>query len=277
IDDRRLINSQVYVLDNFTQNPLRMPERDRNSQYTGGYNVPYTYPDLNNVYLAWADMVSQFDVNPPTNPDFWKWQQYQGQYVVKLPSYWRGKETGFGDLWVNNQGNITPNPNWTALAGNTAPLKYLTLRPRPADQLLPTEPQTAQYLQWLLANNQVFPLPASPTGDVRNLPGTGPNDSIWMDLGYPVVQLSTGRLVKPIFSILVMDLDGRVNLNLAGNLTEVTNTIPPTRTHGSNQGWGPWEVNPRQLMGNSAGGNQLEYPALFWGNGSAYGRYGLTG
>jgi hypothetical protein len=257
-DDAKLINYQYWQADGFPGQPGtgRIPERlflQNQYQFTGGANPSYTYPDLNSVFLAWAVY------NPQSQ-----------SYDVQLPSYWRGQFTGFNP--PNRSDVFRNNPNWTALGAAAAPLKYMTLRPRPADQLLPTEPQSPAYLQQLLANNQVFPLPATDQGDVRNLPGTGPNDSIWMDLGYPIVTLSTGRQVKPMFAILILDLDGKVNYNVAGNIKEGQ---VPNNTNGSNQGWGPWEINPRQLMGSASGGAQ--YTNLFWGDGKgASGRYGST-
>jgi hypothetical protein len=103
---------------------------------------------------------------------------------------------------------------------------------------------------------------------VRNLPGVGPNDSIWIDLGYPAITLTTGKQVKPMFAILILDMDGRVNLNVSGNMQE------QNLFHGSNQGLGRWEINPRQLMGGQNGGGAAAYWSLFWGNGtSVAGRY----
>ena len=115
-----------------------------NGLFTVGANAPYTYPDLNSAFLAWA----VYDPNTQ-------------QYTVQTPSYWRGQHTGFGPLYTNP---TTASPNWLS---NDPRMKYRTLRPRPADQLLPGDPNINQ----LLANRQIFPLPATAQGDVRNLPG----------------------------------------------------------------------------------------------------------
>lgn len=45
----------------------------------------------------------------------------------------------------------------------------------------------------------------------------GVPDSGWVDLGFPVMTGADGRQVKPLFSILCTDLDGRLNVNYAGN------------------------------------------------------------
>jgi len=51
--------------------------------------------------------------------------------------------------------------------------------------------------------------------DVDN-DGDGFTDSVWVDLGFPVRSASDGRLYKPLFAILCVDLDGRLNVNAHG-------------------------------------------------------------
>jgi len=48
--------------------------------------------------------------------------------------------------------------------------------------------------------------------------GDGVRDSVWVDLGYPVMRQRDGRLYKPLFAILCVDLDGRLNVNAHGNI-----------------------------------------------------------
>ena len=59
--------------------------------------------------------------------------------------------------------------------------------------------------------------------DVDN-DGDGVPDSVWLDLGSPVVSDSEGRQFKPLFAILCTDLDGRLNLNAHGS---VEHLMPP--------------------------------------------------
>jgi hypothetical protein len=47
--------------------------------------------------------------------------------------------------------------------------------------------------------------------------GDGQPDTIWVDLGMPVTTTSDGKFVKPMFGILVRDLDGRINVNAHGS------------------------------------------------------------
>ena len=42
-------------------------------------------------------------------------------------------------------------------------------------------------------------------------------DSIWVDLGLPAQADESGRLFKPLFAILCVDMDGRINLNAHGS------------------------------------------------------------
>jgi hypothetical protein len=263
-------NIDDYLLPNYTFFPgdtipfIRDPERFNQFTaplaalptlprgiYTGGANAPYTYPDLNNMFLA----------------------AVKTDGTVLMPSFFR-PYTPFGPAFMDP---VTPNPNWS---DNTSPAwqswKYMVLRPRPGD-------------------NPGFPLPEDGGGDVKNLPaswsqgtlipGTNPpqywnNDSFWMDLGAPVMTGKNGKKFKPLFAPLILDLDGRINLNTAGNvrLNASSTTLP--HLHASNQGWGPWEVDLSQVLNNNpATSLQPEWTNVFLGDQSQtyWGRYGQPG
>lgn len=259
VDDKPLINYMYWPSDGFK----RDPERNLNSLYTGGANVPYTYPDLNNVYLA--------AVRPdPANPNSIVPQ-------VLIPSFWRGNHTGFGPL-------DRTNPNWWDPTAAAARLKYLTLRPRPADQLTAAEiaaGANSATVQAMEMAKTIFPAPATPFGDVTNLPGGAQPDSVWVDLGFQPRFDASNRKFKPMFAILIVDLDGRVNINVAGNVRETAGN----GYSGSNSGIGPWEINPTRLMEDVANpfgppatfarlGKDTQYLDLFRGNALAGGRFG---
>ena len=95
----------------------------------------------------------------------------------------------------------------------------------------------------------------------------GIRDSMWVDFGAPVMENSDGRLVKPMAAILVLDMDGRLNLNahgsedvanpgnfglpIAGTDTSLLPTDPSRidsndLPHG--QGFGPAEISLAPLM-----------------------------
>jgi hypothetical protein len=144
----------------------------------------------------------------------------------------------------SNNFNDMTNANWTNAMG-----KYLTPRPRPAE-------------------HPNFPIPDDATGDVKNLVGApGGNDSIWMDLGAPVMTAPDGTLYKMLFAPLIIDLDGRINLNTAGNIQAYNAAMnaaisasgsaagwqTASGAHVSNQGWGPWEVNLSKVLWGDQG------------------------
>jgi hypothetical protein len=193
--------------------------------YTGGQNAPYTYADLNNMFLATI-------------------RSSDGK--VLQPSYYR--PWNFNTPGHTNFNDST-DPNWTSPSG-----KYLTLRPRPNEYGVP------------------LPLATDPngtTGDVKNLIGSpGGNDSIWIDIGAPVLSTASGQRYKMLVAPLILDLDRCINLNVAGNIMGAGNA------HAGNQGWGPWEVNPSKVL-NAAGGPN-EWKNLFVGN-ATRSRYGAVG
>ena len=110
-------------------------------------------------------------------------------------------------------------------------------------------------------------------GDFRALKNGGPNgdgvavdnnndgeiDGIWMDIGLPKESRGDGVVVKPLVSYLVVDLDGRINLNAHGNLTQLPGreqmrTIPllPDVTESKRgQGYGPPEIRMDNLIANA--------------------------
>ncbi|MFL5342568.1 MAG: hypothetical protein ACJ8F7_20675 [Gemmataceae bacterium] len=234
IDDFNLINMTYYGSDGFTL----YPERDKNRNFIGGSNPPYTYADMNNVYLA----------------------AMNGSGQLLAQSFWRDP---LGQFAINNPNVYTANPNTTPTVGNwfqpnsvNPALKHLSMRPRPGDQLFPSEQNLPlRRIQSMSSNGAIFPAPISllgqgQGGDVINLPGGTENDSVWIDLGFPVQTLKvTHRKVKPMFAFLILDLDGRINMNVSGNVREAASNQSPF--HGSAQGWGRWEINPRLLMANN--------------------------
>ena len=73
-------------------------------------------------------------------------------------------------------------------------------------------------------NSPLFPDDPTPdlsTGKIKfdvDNDGDGITDSVWLDLGYPVQRESGGKLYKPLFSFMVLGLNGRLPLNTVGNL-----------------------------------------------------------
>lgn len=100
-------------------------------------------------------------------------------------------------------------------------------------------------------------------------------DSIWVDLGHPAQRTADGRLVKPLFAFLCLDLDGRLNLNAIGSpgqvgaLPKIATTdrarspstpFTPATAVAAGEGYGPPEINAgfeRPARTNVAGGYPL--------------------
>ena len=80
----------------------------------------------------------------------------------------------------------------------------------------------------------------------------GLNDGIWIDLGLPVRSTPDGEYIKPLVSYLILDMDGRLNINAHGNLDEAA-IIPGADLLGaatlpSGLGFGPAEVSLGTLI-----------------------------
>jgi hypothetical protein len=164
---------------------------------------------------------------------------------IKVPSFhrpWLGPAgVGFGTLDPSN-------PNW-----NDPNMKNRVMCPHP--KLHPN-----------------FPKPLDAGGHVKNADwAPGGCDSIWIDIGAPVMTMADGRKYKMLVAPLILDLDGRLNLNVAGNI------LGAGGAHRSNQGWGGWEMNPAKVLNSTAAPN--EWQNLFVGSNfgtttNDYGRYG---
>ncbi|MBI3409448.1 MAG: hypothetical protein HY040_13990 [Planctomycetes bacterium] len=225
-----------------------------------GANIPYTAADLQNTYLAAVTAKGE----------------------VLLQSFFRSW-TGIGALDSSNK--MWDAPNWTVEP--PAWMKYATLRPMPyvdpyLKSIYPGQP--AKYVI-----NYSFAPPEDGGGDVQNLdwgrgvpnPAGGyyVNDSIWIDLGHPVLNGVNGRKYKPLFAPLIMDLEGKLNINAIGNARGRVSTVDTFYFSASNQGLGPWEINPRHAL------TQTDWLNILQGNfnlaGNSYpankipGRYGF--
>jgi hypothetical protein len=186
--------------------------RSYNPAQDGSCNPPYTYPDMTHVFLghlAYDPGIKQFVATaqsfirrslPPPNSSTPSFDPYDPANV---------------QFWTN--------PTWSPpLPPGSPPMPPMPLALREA---LVFRPHPLRHPN--------FPPPADIGGDVRNLPPGIPvklvvqdpttgntvqlahygNDSIWMDLGFPVQTGPDGRTYKPLFAFFITDLDGRLNLN----------------------------------------------------------------
>jgi hypothetical protein len=129
--------------------------------------------------------------------------------------------------------------------------------------------------------------------DVDN-DGDGVPDSVWVDLGLQVRWTADGRAYKPMFAILCLDMDGRLNVNAHGMCKQAepgsrdsadfpmpgwlladgtTNVASLPR----GQGYGPAEINLMPLFSTAGATMQYSlYQSLLTGNAAMelLGRYG---
>jgi hypothetical protein len=171
---------------------------------------PLPFDPTNRIYIG-----KNAGYSYPDMKDFFLAQVDATTGRVLVPSFYRAWQ--FGSLDPNN-------PNWTNANG-----RLLTLRPRPAEHpQFPRVPANAD---------------GTFTGDVKNRVGApGGNDSLWIDIGAPVLKLANGQRVKPLVAPLIFPLNGLFNASTHGNL------YGPGGTHVSYSGFGPWEVNIAPLF-----------------------------
>jgi hypothetical protein len=198
---------------------------------TGAYvnhAVPYTYPDRQaNLFLALQDQMT----GAILSPSFYRPDLLQ----IKDPL------GGINDLFTlsnMSQAQLLTNPIYAPILKN----KLKTLRPTRVDHPnFPAVPQNSD---------------GTYTGDVQNmkfLSGNQKNDSFWMDGGGPVLTYR-GRRVKAMIAPLILDLNNKVNLSIAGNIRAVDPTVVTDGAkHTSQEGMGPWEVNPARVGINPTG------------------------
>jgi hypothetical protein len=238
VDEHFLVNYQYFANDpRGLQGKVRDPERNGMRASPGAAYAA-------NSYLAGNPSYTYCDGN---NMFLAYMDSATGE--IKVPSFHR---PWLGPNGVGGFGTLDPsNPNWSNLTDPT--LKYKVMCPHPS-----VHPH--------------FPLPLDAGGHVKNADwAPGGCDSIWMDVGAPVMTMADGRKYKMLVAPLILDLDGRLNLNVAGNILGTGNT------HASNQGWGPWEMNPAKVLN----ADTTEWKNLFAGSSYAtttndYGRYGAN-
>jgi len=130
--------------------------------------------------------------------------------------------------------------------------------------------------------------PVNGPWDVDN-DGDGIADSIWIDPQLPVLTAPNGRRYKRLVALLIKDLDGRVNVNAAGNIYQVE---PAPTTPANHPGFradaalvGNYGVVPAgQLVqrGIGIGPAEIDFRHLFGNDNTAYRkileeRYGSDG
>ena len=115
----------------------------------------------------------------------------------------------------------------------------------------------------------LLPTGGSITYDVDN-DGDSLNESVWLDLGYPPQTNSDGQVFKPMFSFLVIGLNGKLPLNSAGNLQATMTSGQPTFTQATSLGYSPSEIDITFALQNAYDPNSPISPYSYNTAGSDY-------
>jgi hypothetical protein len=146
--------------------------------------------------------------------------------------------------------------------GGTVDLRHFVMRPTQLDHPNFTGSNPAMSFTAASLAGDITPLLdaliAGPW-DVDN-DGNGVMDSVWLDLGFPVKTSSDGRSYKPLFAVLIKDLDNRLNINAHGNITHVAGgyDAPIAGPYAGAQanvpwssGYGPADINFAAVAGTT--------------------------
>jgi hypothetical protein len=173
----------------------------------GGTDEGYDVADYQNMLLALMPM------NPtiPTSPAGMPLKPEEVDRIVQPSLHSRA----LINYWIKGRLKLADESTW-----NPLPAQVLG---SPLPPLAAALDARRVVMRPLVADHPKFPRLASLINgpwDVDN-DGDGVPDSIWVDLGYPPVKMRDGRFYKPMFAILVQDLDGRLNLNAHGSREEI--------------------------------------------------------
>ena len=214
----------------------------------------YTYPDLNNVFLAYIGT------------------DYESGKRVLIPSFHRPAYLRQGGVtiadWYENNTLLDSQSNQPLVPGmvmrphrnhvNFADVTFKRFLSFPITvgvrtiQAFPFRVDTnADGIYGAMGVWSDTTQPNVNEYDVNNDNLNGDPEAIWLDLGFPPQLMPDGRSYTPLFAFTVIDADGLVNVNAHGNLAnlssfaDITNAIAGgSPISKSNQGLSSAEVNP---------------------------------
>ncbi len=214
--------------------------------------VNYTYPDINNLFLAYKGHAID---------------DYGNRVQVIIPSFHRpqllrqasGAPVTDWDINATYAGRVLrPHPSHLNADGSTRFPDAGSL-PAGLTSAFPFQLSGVSRKQgiWSLNGTYVSGSTVDPYEyDVDN-DNDGIKEGIWLDLQYPVQTDPSGQKYVPLFSYTVYDADGLFNLNAHGNLARLAQ-VTPSQLSGitsfnkflssSNQGHGPAEINPQYAL-----------------------------
>jgi hypothetical protein len=215
----------------------------------GGADESYDAVDFQNMALAYVPGVGAVETVLPMIPSNQTPLPTELGTMI-LPSFHRPELINYWAAEFDRRGSDIRN---STLAANPMMLRRVLMRPswldhpnftgsNPEHIVLGTNPNDAA------ANvNKLVRMVYGPW-DVDN-DNDGVRDSIWVDVGLPVMAGVDGRLVKPLAAFMVVDLDGRLNVNAHGtqdlaeisdaSLQRLSNVMPTGAALASGGGGGP--------------------------------------
>ena len=163
----------------------------------GGANCDYTAPDYQDPLLA-------FQI------------PYAGGIRTPLPSLHRPELVAY---WAQKASVSSPEKQQSWGSSQLPLLRAIMARPNWIDH--PNFNGNPGYFNpvWDGKTPGTGPNGLPYSWDVDNA-GTGVPDSVWVDLGFPIRYTAEGKAYKPLFAILCLDLDGRLNVNAHGLMVE---------------------------------------------------------
>ncbi len=209
-------------------------------------DIDYTYPDINNLFLAYKGWAIRDNVTPPPGTP-----RYERVPVI-IPSFFRPQYMKSAIANGPSGNSVPTDPNWISNFVETdrasVPFPARSFRPHP-QHLAGRMPDGAPVFRFLTDSEATSlglsgGFPFIPPDDVNSGNGTtargelgvwtgshpgvyeldadndgdGINEGIWMDLNYPVQETSTGKLYVILHSVTIYDLDALIDVNVHGNL-----------------------------------------------------------
>lgn len=246
-------------------------------------DVDYTYPDINNLFLAYKGYTLDSSNNPVLViiPSFHRPQYLRttpgnangATLAQQIPTDWYQNTVsdmdGTGSYMGTGRRLLRPHPDHIATfnsATATAERRFIVTNAEAAslnvDSPFPFVPSMTGGTMGVWTNSAT---PATYELDVDN-DGDGIKEGVWLDLDFPVQERGDGKLFVPLFSFTVYSADGLFNLNTHGNIDPLT-TLSANPFGGgaaisqSNQGISPAEVNPQWGLTAGRLGTDLAAPA----------------
>lgn len=278
---------RVRLIPGTTASGITLPQPD----------VNYTYPDVNNLFLSYSGTVWD-DVSARWRrfiiPSFHRPQLMRDLNTGAPSTTWSTSSTYATRVLRVHPSHVTTNDpfNGASVSSATNP-RFLTAGATNALGLtvnafpFGTAPEQGVFdadvrgldpglgtdrttISTRLNNQEINSGIGNGSGvsyDVDN-DNDGIREGVWLDLDYPVQRLADGRMYTVLFSFTIVDGDGLINLNEAGNLAgahedssgnasnplairkqSVLSTTPVSR---SNLGMTPSEVNPGYALNADA-------------------------